>query len=291
MRVEDILDVLQRENIEYIFYGDDELEIEGFSSLSNYKENTITWIKKKENYNGIKISCCIVGDKIDGPISCQIVVENSKKVFFSIIEDLFDIDEPKEFISTNSVIGENVKLGSNVRIGNNCSINGDVQIGNDTVIGDGVAIKGKVRIGERCTIQSNAVIGEAGFGYSEENGIKKMVKHFGGVNIGNDVHIGANTCIARGTIDDTCIGDGSKIDNLCHIAHNVHVGKNVTLIAGSLIYGSVHIGDNSYIAFGIIKNQLEIGRNVTVGMGSVVINNIEKNATIVGVPGKNLIKK
>ena len=288
MKVKKIIEVLQREKIAYEFYGDENLDINGFSSLVNYKHGTLTWIKKKENYNGTTVSCCITSEKIDGPIESQIVVGNSKKVFFNILEELFAVRESKKAIGKNSVIGENVYFGKNVCIGSNCSINGDVFVDDSTIIGDGVVIKGKVKIGKRCTIQSNAVIGEPGFGYSEENGIKTMIKHFGGVNIGDDVHIGANTCIARGTIDDTCIGDGSKIDNLCHIAHNVIIGKNVTLIAGSLIYGSVNIGDNSYIASGIIKNQLEIGKNVTVGMGSVVMKDAEENITIVGVPGKEL---
>lgn len=288
MKVKKIIEVLQRGKITYEFYGDESLDINGFSSLVNYKQGSLTWIKKKENYNGTTVSCCITSEKIDGPIESQIVVGNSKKVFFNILEELFAVRESKKAIGKNSVIGENVYFGKNVCIGSNCSINGDVFVDDSTIIGDGVVIKGKVKIGKRCTIQSNAVIGEPGFGYSEENGIKTMIKHFGGVNIGDDVHIGANTCIARGTIDDTCIGDGSKIDNLCHIAHNVIIGKNVTLIAGSLIYGSVNIGDNSYIASGIIKNQLEIGKNVTVGMGSVVMKDAEENITIVGVPGKKL---
>ncbi len=288
MKVKKIIEVLQRGKITYEFYGDESLDINGFSSLVNYKQGSLTWIKKKENYNGTTVSCCITSEKIDGPIESQIVVGNSKRVFFNILEELFAVRESKKAIGKNSVIGENVYFGKNVCIGSNCSINGDVFVDDSTIIGDGVVIKGKVKIGKRCTIQSNAVIGEPGFGYSEENGIKTMIKHFGGVNIGDDVHIGANTCIARGTIDDTCIGDGSKIDNLCHIAHNVIIGKNVTLIAGSLIYGSVNIGDNSYIASGIIKNQLEIGKNVTVGMGSVVMKDAEENITIVGVPGKKL---
>lgn len=288
MRVKYILDMLQKNNIIYNFYGNEKLIVKGFSSLKNYKNETITWIKKKEYYNGSTVRCCITSEKIDGPIESQIVVENSKKVFFDILEELFTVQGSKETIGENSIIGENVHIGKNVSIGSNCSIDGEIFIDDGTIVGDGVIIKGKVKIGKRCSIQSNAVIGEPGFGYSEENGIKTMIKHFGGVDIGNDVHIGANTCIARGTIDDTCIGDGSKIDNLCHIAHNVIIGKNVTLIAGSLIYGSACVGDNSYIASGIIKNQLELGKNVTVGMGSVVMKDTEDNVTIVGVPGKKL---
>ena len=116
--------------------------------------------------------------------------------------------------------------------------------------------------------------------------MKTMVRHFGGVSIGDEVMIGANTCIARGTIDDTSIGNGSKIDTLCHIAHNVTIGKNVTLIAGSIIYGSVTLGDNSYIATGIVKNQHKIEKNAFVGMGSVVVKDVPDGATVYGVPAR-----
>ena len=115
-------------------------------------------------------------------------------------------------IGEYTYIGPNVILGENVRIGNNCSISGQVNIGKDTVISDNVVIRNKVTIGEKCHIQALSVIGEDGFSYTEDaDHNKTMVKHHGGVQIGNNVFIGTHVNIARGTIDDTCISDGVKL--------------------------------------------------------------------------------
>ena len=100
--------------------------------------------------------------------------------------------------------------------------------------------------------------------------------------------IGSQTCVVRGTIDDTIIGDGCKIDNLCHIAHNVIIDKNVSIVAGSLIYGSVHISENAYIASAIVKNQLHVGQEAFLGMGSVVTKDVEAGITVAGVPAQEI---
>ena len=117
-----------------------------------------------------------------------------------------------------------------------------------------------------------------------------MIKHYGGVKIGNNVHIGSQTHVARGTIDDTVIEDGTKIDTLTHIAHNCRIGKNSAIIAGSLLYGSVELGENSYIASGIVRNQIKVGNNSFVGIGSVVLKDVENDITVIGIPAKPIIK-
>ena len=116
--------------------------------------------------------------------------------------------------------------------------------------------------------------------------MKTMVRHFGGVSIGDEVLIGANTCIARGTIDDTLIGKGSKIDALNLIAHNVVIDSNVGCAGGSMISGSVQLKSGSYIVDSIIKNQLTVGEGAFVGMGSVVIKDVPDGATVYGVPAR-----
>ena len=141
-------------------------------------------------------------------------------------------------------------------------------------------------IGKRCYIQAGVVIGEAGFGYAEDsNHNKTMVKHHGGVQIGNDVFVGSHVNIARGTIDDTIIGDGVKIAPSTHIGHNNVVGANATVICSQL-YGSVKIGDNAYIVGSIVRNQSVIGDNVMVGMGSVVTKDIPENKVVIGSPAR-----
>ena len=141
-------------------------------------------------------------------------------------------------------------------------------------------------IGKQCHVQALSVIGEDGFGYSEDSEHKKtMIKHHGGVIIGDDVFIGMHVNIARGTIDDTIIESGVKIAPSTHIGHNNHVGKNATVIC-SQSYGSVEIGENAYIAGSIIRNQCSIGKNTIIGMGSVVTKDIEPNKIAMGIPAK-----
>src|SRR5690606_29288629 len=116
-------------------------------------------------------------------------------------------------------------------------------------------------------------IGQPGFGY-ERNAAGELVQfpHLGRVIIEDDVHIGANTCIDRGTLDDTIIRSRARVDNLCHISHNVDVVSDTAVIANSMTGGSVSIGSESWIApSGSIINGVSIGAGATVGMGAVVV--------------------
>jgi UDP-3-O-[3-hydroxymyristoyl] glucosamine N-acyltransferase len=112
------------------------------------------------------------------------------------------------------------------------------------------------------------------------------------VEIGNGVEIGANTCIDRGTLGNTVIGDGTKIDNLVHIAHNVRIGKHCLVIAHAMIGGSCVIGDHAWIApnAGIIQKK-HIGEHATVGLGAVVLEDVPPNETWTGVPAKKIEQK
>lgn len=153
-----------------------------------------------------------------------------------------------------------------------------------------MVIRNKVKIGQRCHIQALPVIGEDGFGYSENKQHEKtMIKHYGGVYIGNDVFIGTHVNIARGTIDDTIISDGVKIAPSTHIGHNNIIGKDTTVICSQL-YGSVQIGDDSYIVGSIVKNQCKIGDQTLIGMGTVVTKDVASNQVAVGIPAKVIRK-
>jgi UDP-3-O-[3-hydroxymyristoyl] glucosamine N-acyltransferase len=107
------------------------------------------------------------------------------------------------------------------------------------------------------------------------------------VVIGDNVDIGANTCIDRGSYRDTVIGDGSKIDNLCHIAHNVQIGRDCLIIALSMVAGSVVIGDRSYVApCSAIREHRTVGEDVFIGLGSVVVSDLESGSSAFGVPAR-----
>lgn len=279
----------------YDFSGDRKAVIYGFSSLNNYKEGTVTWIKNENSSidNAKKnIDLAIIQNGVDINVEADniIVSSNSKSVFFAIIEKFYGTKEKHDFIGNNTYISPNVVLGKNIYIGHNCTLDGNITVGDNTVIYNNVNICNDVKIGSCCEIQSCTSIGHDGFGYTVDgNGLKKMIKHYGGVEVGDFVHIGANTTIARGTIDNTIIGENCKIDNLCHIAHNAILEPGVTLIAGTLIYGSARIKQNAYIASGIVRNQNKVGSNTVVGIGSVVTKDIEDNMIVVGVPAKNIV--
>lgn len=296
MKLAKVLDWLSAQRYEYVFNGDDQVEIDGFSSLANYKENSLTWIKEEDSYNSFNgsknISCAVVQSGVVVDFENIIFTEHSKALFFAILHEFWGEKGKEGAVGKGTVISEEAEIDSTVTIGCNCSIVGSVKIGAHTVIEHNVVLQGNVRIGESCHIHSGAVIGTDGCGYyTEDNGIVTKVEHFGGVEIGDKVEIGGNACIDRGTIDNTIIGDGSKIDNLVHIAHNVQIGKSVCVVAGAVVCGSAKLQDGAYVApGGIIKNQLEVGENGFVGLGAVVTRPVGNEEVVIGIPAKPIRK-
>ena len=295
IKISDILAFLDESNIEFSFTGEKDTVISGFSSLRKYKAGSFTWVKKQENIpddmNLEDITLVITSYGIEGKFRNIIRTNDSKHAFFSTIEHFFDVKKEYPPIGDYTYIGPNVKLGENVRIGHNCTLDGDIIIGNNTIIWNNVSIINRVVIGENTEIQSGAVIGHDGFGYTEdENHIKTMVKHYGGVVIGDDVLISSNVCVVRGTIDDTVIENGSKIDNLSHVAHNCYLGENSALAFPCFLGGSSRIEKNGYIAGAIIRNQCTVHENGFVGMGAVVTKDVPADTVVIGNPAKEYKK-
>lgn len=188
---------------------------------------------------------------------------------------------PGAFIDAHSIIEKNCLVYANVSIGQN------VQIGQDTIIYPNVSIRESVRIGQRVTIHSGAVIGSDGFGFVLHEAVHHKIPQIGAVQIENDVEIGANVTIDRGTFRNTIIGQGSKVDNLVQIAHNVVTGKCCLFVSQSGISGSVNIGD--YVTF---AGQSGSVGHIDIGSGSLVYargvptQNIPPNSKISGFPGR-----
>lgn len=290
MKIKEILDWLDEQNREYQFLGEREAQIEGFSSLGHYKENTLTWIKGEKNLSAFenteKIQLAVAQTGLSLKCKNVIFAVNSKELFFEILEKFWGTGKQKTSVGAGTYLSPDVKIGKNVVIRNNCVIKGEIVIGDGTIIEDSVVILNRVEIGKNCYIQSLAVIGEDGFGYYEEkNGTKTMIKHHGGVIVEDDVFIGAHVNIARGTIDDTIVRAGVKIAPSTHIGHNNHIGKNAVVIC-SRLFGSAQIGENAYIVSSTVRNQCKIGRNTMVGMGSIVTKDIEDNKVVIGAPAK-----
>lgn len=198
----------------------------------------------------------------------------------SVLESLvgFAWSEAEPLIHHTARIGRNVVLGRGVRVGAN------TVIFHNTVIGD------EVEIGDRCVIKSCAVIGEDGFGF-ERDAMGRAVRlpHIGRVMIGNDVEVGALTTLCRGTLADTVLRDGCKIDDHVHIAHNVDVGEDAFVIACAEISGGVKIGRRAWIAPNAsILNQISIGTDSVIGLGGVVVKSVPDGAVVFGNPARTL---
>ncbi len=181
-------------------------------------------------------------------------------------------------IERGAVIEPDVKIYPNAYIGKN------VTIGRGTIVQTDAHIE-NATIGADCVINAGAVIGKDGFGYTRQDGHNIFIPHVGRVVIGDRVSVGANTCIDRGAMTDTKIGDGTKIDNLCQIAHGVVVGAECFLASGVGLAGGVVVGDRVLLAGQVgIANGVHIGNDAEVGAHSGVFRNIADGARYMGYP-------
>ena len=174
--------------------------------------------------------------------------------------------EENNSIRAHSTIGNNCLLGKNIQIGSNVSIGDNVVIGDNTIIHSNVTIESNVKIGANCVFFSGSRIGTDGFGYApDDDGSWSKIPQTGSVIIENDVHIGANTTIDCGAIDNTIIKTGVKIDNLVHIAHNCEIGENTIIAAMAGFAGSAKIGKSCMIGGGA-----RIGPNISIADKTVI---------------------
>lgn len=184
------------------------------------------------------------------------------------------------------VIGKNVKIGVGTYIGAHCSIDEGVKIGKHCEIMPSTVIYKKTMIGDFVTIGANTVIGKEGFGYIKKRRYKRL-RHTGGVVIKSFVDIGGNVAIDRGTIGNTIIGEGTKIDNLVHVAHNVEIGKHCILMGQVGIAGSTKIGNNVILCGQVgVSDHLEIGDDVVVYAKSGVFKSLSPHRRYSGIPAR-----
>lgn len=178
---------------------------------------------------------------------------------------------------------------SNVRLHPAAAVSA-AAIGDGSVIRAFVSIEPHVAIGERCRIDEGVRIGQPGFGYAlDDDGRWHQKPEKCGVVIGDDVHIGANTVIARGSYRDTMIGDGTKIDATVFVAHNVQIGRDCAIVAGAVICGSVVLEDGVYVGPGaIIRDHVTVGEGSLVGMGAVVTKDVPAGVTVMGSPARDV---
>ena len=261
--------------------------------------------KSKEKAANITAKACITTADLAQFVPQNVIVltcENPKLAFIALNEYMYAEKKPligidataqiaksakigKDcFIGAYAVIGENAVIGDNCLIEPHAVIEHDCQIGSHCRIGSGAYIA-YAHIGNNCFIYSGARIGCDGFGFQVMNGQHHRIPQLGRVIIGNDVEIGANACVDRGALDDTVIGDGSRIDNLVQIAHNDKLGRGCVIVSQVGIAGSCTLGD--YVVLGGqvgLADHLNIGSGAQIGAQSGVMRDVEAGAIVMGSP-------
>ncbi len=275
------------------------IEVDNYSTLSDIQANTVVFAKKYEqqyvhslNSVGSEL-LAIVTPEYQNRVSCSYIVsQNPRLDYLRVIGEFFFTDDLHSGIHPTAVVEEGALLGENIYIGAHSYIGNKVVVGNNTRVFPNVVITGDTTIGENCYIKSGVVIGQPGFGFEkDENGQPIHFPHLGKIKIGNHVYIGANTAIDRATLNSTIIGDHVKIDNLVHIAHNVIIDDCSYIIAGTILGGGVHVGKDCWLAPNVsVKQQLHVGNGSLVGLGAVVIKDVEENSVVAGNPAKPLKK-
>lgn len=288
------------------FLGDKVIQVDGFSQdlfidnlaeVERVCETTLDWINpSKENKQAIAESSkayVLLVDESITPIKGKCLIRvNNPKVALADIGNHFFVDKLEPGIHPTAIIHPEAKIGESVTIGAYCVI-GNASIGDNCIIDSNVRIYDSVVMGHDCVIKAGAILGGAGFGYERDSdGNKFRFPQIGQLIMGDYVDVGANTCIDRGALADTEIGDFTKINNLCHIAHNNKIGKNVTITGCVNVSGSNIIDDDVWIApNSSVRGWVHIGKGATVGMGAVVVKDIPEGETWVGNPARKLEKK
>lgn len=261
--------------------------------------------KAKAEAAEIKAAACVTIPELEAlvPSGVAILVSNNPKLsflklnqhFYSEILPRADISRtakiaPSAKIGQNTFVGEHVVIEENVEIGENCVIEHNAvisrgcKIGNNTRIGAGAQVA-YCLMGNGCYVYSGARIGLDGFGFMVINGKHQRIPQVGRVIIGNDVEVGANSCIDRGALDDTVIGDGCRIDNLVQIAHNDKLGRGCVIVSQTGIAGSCTFGD--YVVCGGqsgFADHLTIGSGAQIAAQSGLMRDVEPGAIVMGSP-------
>ncbi len=184
-----------------------------------------------------------------------------------------------------AVLGDGVVLGDRVTIGPGSVLGDGCSVGDDTVLMARVVLYPGTRVGARCLFHSGVVLGSDGFGFATSGGRHRKVPQLGRVVVEDDVEIGANTTVDRGTLGDTVIGRGTKIDDLVMVAHGVRIGADGLLAAQAGISGSTEVGDGVVFAGQSgAAGHLRIGDRAAVGAKSAVLQDVPGGAFVVGIP-------
>ena len=273
-------------------HGSRDIEITGLATLASAGQGDLTFLSNVQYRSQLQSSraACVV-------VSTQIKDEALKRGSTVVVEDAYVYwakltqywanlknrdDEP--LIHPSAFVHSSAKIDPTARIGPMCVVEAHAVIGKGSWLKSRVTVSQACTVGEDCILHSGVVIGADGFGFALENKAWLKIEQLGSVRIGNQVEIGANSCIDRGALGDTVIEDGVKLDNLIQIGHNVHVGAHTAMAGCVGIAGSARIGAHCTLGGGaIILGHLQLADHVHISAASVVTHSLLQPGTYSGV--------
>jgi UDP-3-O-[3-hydroxymyristoyl] glucosamine N-acyltransferase len=288
--------------------GDAGAALTGFAPADTAKSGDLTFAENAEYFAAAENSAAtaiIAGREISSTRKTVIRVANPRVAFAKAMAIFFPEPKFSAGIHPSAVIAASAHIDATAHIGPHCTIGERVQlganvvlqagnfIGDDSVLGDAtrlfpsVTIYARTQIGRRVRIHAGTVIGSDGFGYVLDAGVHRKVPQIGNVVIGDDVEIGSNVSVDRGALGSTIIGQGTKIDNLVQIAHNVEIGDHAIVIAQAGIAGSSKLGNFVILAGQAgIGGHLKLGDHVTIGAQAGVMTDISDGGKWLGSPAQ-----
>ena len=286
--------------------GDGGIELAGFAQADAAKPGDLTFAENEKYFRlaeKSRASAILAPEEFASEAKPVIRVTNARVAFARVLPLLFPQKAFAPGIHPSAVIAESAQVDNSAHIGPNCVIGENAVIGRQAVleanciVGDqsslgqavrlfpNVTIYPQSRIGDHVRIHSASVVGSDGYGYVFDEGHHRKIPQIGGVVIGDDVEIGANVTIDRGALGDTEIGEGTKIDNLVQIAHNVVIGKHCLIVAQTGIGGSTKVGEYTTLAGQVgVVGHIEIGPKSVVAAKAGVINNLDGGKQYMGFP-------
>lgn len=272
--------------------GDPARPIEGLAPLESATPAQLSFLsnpKYAQQLAASRAGCVIVGlaQRAAALARGDCIVTEQPYLYFARVTQLWKSKlgvAPGPAIHPSAVVDPDAVIDPTARIGALCVVERGARVGADSVLKARVTLGEGCVVGERCIIHSGAVIGADGFGFAPNEGAWEKIEQLGAVRIGNDVEIGANTCIDRGALGDTVIEDGVKLDNLIQIAHNVRIGRHTAMAGCVGVAGSATIGAHCTIGGSAgILGHLTLADHVHISSFSLVTRSILKPGHYTGV--------
>lgn len=273
-------------------HGEAELEIGGLASLETAGPNQLSFLSHPRYASQLvstKAGCVIVGPDMQTQAMLRgaCIVTEQPYLYFARVTQIWKRHLPqiaRSRVHSSAVVESGAYIHPTAQVGALCVIESGARIGANTILRSRVTVGERCVIGERCLLHPGVVVGADGFGFAPNAGAWEKIEQLAAVRIGNDVEIGANTCIDRGALQDTVIEDGVKLDNLIQVGHNVRIGKHTALAGCVGVAGSATIGAHCTIGGGaIVLGHLVLGDHINISAATVVTRSIHKPGHYTGM--------